>query len=878
MKPEFEIKYIEVQWYDKETVTKVTESLNSLFIEYNDEVECFECETTIYPNTKGLRGQLAVRFLNNKPVNPYIELPIGETQNLSRIKDVDTGRIWWIVKESWDKQNNFWRHTSINTVGTLKLFLQDKPCHVLIGSVDFTREQLEDYLSIFKDDLWELILDDSSFIQADRVRDGIGVNEEVIQCISHLISNAEKVLNNPKVELREIQTLKPRKAVKPVNRTFMELVSKTNQRFLTSRATTPSYNVAENRYVLFALERCSRIVKQIVVLSGNKCRRYADTATKLQNQHDSFTDTIKVDRDLVVKDLEALRERTYLKYWQNQLSEKLEINNLSLDRQGFNDNEFYMRTQGYTTDQYTKKNNGFFIEIKKNGQWGTENNKTTILSLENNLSELIKCLEPYSAEYKIIGIRGRRNETLRSVRYSPSSFSFIEVLETQGLRGAKQKFEEEKKIGIQLNANGWKRKLNPNEIEEQEREKKALLNRISFYSDNQKLSKYVFEKVAPKQRQLTKVIKALRQLDIIPSSKFPNSMTFVQNPHYQGIHNGYKTLREITNLADEELLVSLENIDAIGLVNMPLMYERWCLLQIIKVLKESFRFALQGDWKYKLIDAIKTNEVDVKIVLSNSIAKRYITLTYEKTLDNGKRPDFVIDLEWYAEDDHQNKQPQKTRFVLDAKFYNETTFEKFGGLMGVADQLYNKKNYSESSVNPVFILHPCKSALPERVTSQEWGKYSFLGELSIGSCDKNPEHQYGGVFLSPIDRHLYADELQRLLGLFLQYKLEISSTIGNERSDDRTISKPFCIRCGSSSIHKIEKSSGFYDRNGKWVSRTPRSVWMQCQECEQFISFNHCRSTDTRLIKNGFYWTYHSARAIEPFNIKCPSCGEWGAW
>jgi hypothetical protein len=139
-------------------------------------------------------------------------------------------------------------------------------------------------------------------------------------------------------------------------------------------------------------------------------------------------------------------------------------------------------------------------------------------------------------------------------------------------------------------------------------------------------------------------------------------------------------------------------------------------------------------------------------------------------------------------------------------------------------------------------------------------------------------HQYGGVFLSPIDRQLYADELQRLLGLFLQYKLESSSTIENDRDDDRTISKPFCICCGSSNLREIQKSTGYYNQEGKWVARTPRSLWMQCNDCEQFISFNHCRNTETRLIKNGSYWTYHSARAIEPFNIKCPTCGEWGAW
>ena len=57
-------------------------------------------------------------------------------------------------------------------------------------------------------------------------------------------------------------------------------------------------------------------------------------------------------------------------------------------------------------------------------------------------------------------------------------------------------------------------------------------------------------------------------------------------------------------------------------------------------------------------------------------------------------------------------------------------------------------------------------------------------------------------------------------------------------------------------------------------------MWMKCKECEQMQVYNHCGDKDdcnTRLIKNGIYWSYHSARALEPFNMKCPKCSEWGS-
>lgn len=878
MNPIFEIKYIEIQWYDKDTITRVEESLVSLLLEYNNEKKCFECETTIYPNTQGLRGQLAIRFLNNLASPPYVKISSGENKILSPINDVDTGKTWWILKDFWDKDKNFWRHSEINTVGTLRVHIQDQICNIFIGSVDFTLDQLDFYLSSFKDDLWELILDDSSVIQIDKTDNSLEINGMVIECINHLVSHAEKILNTPKAELREIQALKPRKIVKPVKRTFMELVNTTNHKLLTSRATTPSYNVAENRYILFALERSYRIIKQITILSGNKSKRYLNTTAKLQAQHDSFKNYIKINRDLVVKDLRAIGKHCQIDYWQRLLLDKLKSEGIYLEKHSYNHNEIFIRTVKYTHPQGSDIADGFFIKIFSNGQWDRDNGKTTILSCKDELPQLTNCLEPYS-EYRIIGDINRR-EFEKVIYYSISTISLIEVRKTQGFENARKNFEEEKELGKHLSANNWIRKLSSKELEEQEKEKMALLNRIKYYSKNQKLLEGVYTKVAPKQKQLLNIIKALQQLGISPSSHFPNSMTFVQNPHYQGVHNSYKILRELTNLTDDGILINLEKIDSIGLVNMPLLYERWCLLQIIKVLKESFKFILQDDWQYKLISAITNNETDIAFSLSNTEAKRYITLTYEKTLDNRKRPDFVIDLNWYKENYRGNEHPHTKRFVLDAKFYNRSTFERHGGLMGIADQLYNKKNYRESTNNPVFILHPCRTVLPEQVTPQTWGKYSFLGELSIGGDELNPNHQYGGVFLSPIDRELYADELQRLLGLFLQYKLENSITLTNERSDDRIASQPFCIRCGSTNLRKVEKSLGYYNRHGVWVDRTTLSVWMQCNECEQFISFNHC-ATDkcaTRLIKNGFYWTYHSARAIEPFNVKCPSCGEWGGW
>ncbi len=868
MKPFFEIKYLELSWYDQNTLTKVVESLVSLDVEYDEIYGVFRAETTIYPKVEGVKkGLLAIRFLNQNANSPYIELPNGNINYLTAITDPETNLIWWIVKDQWINEHKQWWSIAPNIVGMVRFILQEKTCEIAINGSDFTLNQLDQYLKSFKNDLWELILDESSVVQAKaKGSQNIGIGEDAIDCIANLVDHAQKILRNPKVELREVQTLKPRKEVKPVNRTFMELLTKTNQKILTSRATEPSYNVPENRYVLFALERCYRIIKQIVQLASNKKQRYQHMVEKLQAEHDSYKSCVKVDRDLVVADLKKIGEKQYLNFWQKKLKEDIRNSNFhTIDKPYQYD--YYFQIQDYTRDQNNNEINGFFVLIWNGSEWGKPNDKSGILRFYPDVTELLNIFES-GMTVKING-NVLYHETERSVQFKLAHVHEIELLAHKAVDKANAAYEKEKQIGIELAANNWLKPLTKNELKEQEREKVALRNRIKFYTESQKMSNFVFEKVEPKFRLLKLIINQLKKMSIKSSSYFPNSMTFVQNPHYQAVHNNYKLLRDVMHLQDEDLLINLEQIDEMGLVNMPLLYERWTLIQIILVLKDVFRFMPQADWKYKVIDAAKTNTEGIGLHLFNEQSKRYITLWYEKKLPNNRKPDFMLDLVWYKRDDIHNANKKFKRFVLDAKFYDKATFIREGGMMSKINELYAFKNYSEDGQNPVFLIHPCKNIIDTRVTAQDWGEYSYLGEMD--------SHDKGAIFLNPIENSLHNDELQRLIGMFLQYQLEDSETAPNT---DKTFAVPICIRCGSNHIVNVPKSHDYSDKDGNLRKRTERSVWMKCAECEQWQVYNHCSSKkhSRRLIKNGLYWSYHSARALELFNMKCPECGEWGGW
>ena len=189
------------------------------------------------------------------------------------------------------------------------------------------------------------------------------------------------------------------------------------------------------------------------------------------------------------------------------------------------------------------------------------------------------------------------------------------------------------------------------------------------------------------------------------------------------------------------------------------------------------------------------------------------------------------------------------RFVLDAKFWE--TLE----ISGIIDKLYNEKNYAENGENSVFILHPSKS------------QKSYFGEKELFDWSSgSPNHKYGAIVLSPIQSEgNYLNDLQKLIGMFLQYGLEDNKNIKvNQKVDPEPIEKLFCIICGSPNQNIVRRAAGYV--NYKY--------WVTCNDCSHMTIYSYCGKCNSRLVKNGTYWTYHAIDVLEPINVKCPYCGD----
>ncbi|HCJ6130021.1 TPA: EstP, partial [Escherichia coli] len=787
---------------------------------------------------------------------PYIVMPNGDRKQLESITDPASNAVWWVEPAHWDAKQRVWRSEARRTAGQITFVIGNSTLKLDIDISEQTKSDLSRYLSDFKADLWELILDENSHITGDAKNSQVAaIDQEALSLVASILSNAQTILKKPKVELKEIQALKPAKEVRPVPRTFMEICTKGSRKHLTSRASEPSYNVPENQYVLYVVLSTLSIVKQLVKVAESKKSRFSGAIEKLNERLDSLKDYRIINRDLVVKDLERLKKRFDTEVINAELASQLgEIN----ANKYFSQNH---AAKGYLRlEKTTGSENEWWAKIKpsQHDDWQQfELDGYTIFSSGEYYASLF---QPYS-DYDMVAIMpppSRRGTA--SILY-PEYISKLTILaDSRSLLRDKEKFSKLREQGIALNENGWKTKLTPEELSEQEKERETIRKRLSYFASEHEKVGIVHQVLAPKIKPFQQVEKEWRQCKVKSKSTFPNSMTFVQNPAYQAVHSGFKKLKEQIGLADEDILLSLEKIEAIGLVNMPLIYERWCLLQIIKVLTQAFRYLPEDNWKRKLIANIQGNEEQISIQFFNPNVSRKVTLQYEPFLANGKRPDFVLDVEAITKSGNQISK----RLVVDAKYYSAAYLKLRGGIGGVIHELYNGKDYSECQENSVFVLHPVLDAVEKVVSPQEWAKDSYLGELSM--FDWEPAyHQrqatnYGAVCANPMKSQRYLDEIQRMLGMFLQYGIEDNTSFRGASDDTHAVN--FCVSCGSEKVVDVTKS----------MSSNNQKRWYRCNECTHFTVYTHCGTCNTRLIKNGEYWTYLSLMPMSSINIKCPNC------
>ncbi len=208
--------------------------------------------------------------------------------------------------------------------------------------------------------------------------------------------------------------------------------------------------------------------------------------------------------------------------------------------------------------------------------------------------------------------------------------------------------------------------------------------------------------------------------------------------------------------------------------------------------------------------------------------------------------------------------------MMDAKFHQFKPIASGEPGADLADKLgvLLAKGYDLGGRYRVFVLHPGR----DRRSTSEWQRFCRYGgghftpapESRPAWDQSDPDHRIGAVLLRPGA----VDPLVRLIMMHLYLNLFTRLDPAEPLAPSLKL-VPFCPACRGHDFKEPSKKPG-------------SSFRQSCGnvQCGHLVFRNHCWNCKTphyktQLFKLGAYWTFHDTSALDPYNIKCPHCGEY---
>lgn len=873
----FEVRYLDIVWKDKDEVQKIIFSDRALPLESVN--TGYELETVTYTETNNLIGI----HIPNKDMNseaPYFVLANGEKEYLSPIVVPGTDKVWWIQKTTWNERSKKWYSEIYRVAGRYEIQIEYTTLTIINSTSNFTVEELEYYLKDFKNNLWMLILDNNSAAKATIEKEdkrGTVFNEELLTLLNDYIKALDNIIIKPTMHLKETQDKRPIRSVKPLPKTFREIATNPTAKMLTSRAFYESFDTPENRYIHYSLARVLFMVKSFNRVSNSQVSIFQQNLKELD-------ESIRYYEAMEYKVVDPAAYDNEISKFEHELIEaKRSLQIAKKEDKCQTENIQYLHYTIKLGKNYANKENEYFVLDLDNV--GFYNLKTKLSGLYLVVS--FKDMTPKNIGFSKIEIKGKGRKWKATNRSGAPFYRMDFYNVTEVIFPEHEDMKNKRRV---LESKNWVDTLTKEERDDRDMEIKTLSRKKEMIDAVMDDLKIFSSKIPDIEKKLIEKLRFFLRNKVKRQSHCPNSMVFVQNPSYVAVKSIYQIISQLEGLS-ETLLDGLMKVEEIGLVSVPDLYERWCLIQILKVLTSIYQFNLDKGWEDRLINLILTEGKDIELLMHNHQRQQELILTYEKILPSGKIPDYVIDLkslgdysktisdedDWYYDTQYTMKQPQPTaRLVLDAKFRGDISESS---LLQIVKELYVDKNYSENGNNQVFVIHPVdKSIDRERTSPLEWGRDCNYGQAqNIGMLEPNmsnsdfnsqqkdsPQHRYGHIFLNPSFKNAGSiDNLQRLLGLFLQQNSQLGDTIQNGVVSQHSFC---CIGCGN------DHQESFFVRLTSTEGGNPRYE-LECKKCSLFSVKTVCYACSVRnLFKNGYKWTYHRTRATQVSNIVCYQC------
>ncbi|MFZ1519446.1 MAG: DUF2357 domain-containing protein [Ignavibacteriaceae bacterium] len=872
MEPKFEIRLISINWIAKDKIGAIKKALAPLEMDYDPELG-FSADAFSYPKIdEKTTAQISVKCFDNK-IAPELAHSDGSTEQLLKVQDPITKEIYWIENGDWKsiKSSNgykFWYMDapSHRRAGKLNIRIGDQACLINISIPKFSADEYDEILNDFKNTCWELILDVNSGVTVEDYSETGVFSEKFYQHLTEFIRASKNILRMPHNELREKQILLKPERVRPIPRTFMELAVKGKPKTLSSRGYETSFNTPENRYIAGLAKKLSLLLYHQERISIGFSKRIKFKIKEIEKRINSYSDKFKVNPATL--DFTIERERKKIEEKQKIINDIVRNNcqGIIIGKQDIIELKFKI-----TSDPGDSYNGcSFFADIIEF--------ESKSLSGHNYLLEFASPFKEVFKKYEVYIIRADRPEKKQfesraGRKFEKREFEYIESIDLidSNEHNRISQFGEWKK---DLEKNNWERELSSKEKKLQEKEITNLKAQKKYFITEQQRWEQTISEMIPLSKKINDLVTSFNKLKIKPAYRFPQSVIFIYNPDYSKVKSSFDKMMKESNI-EESTFESLLTIDDYEIVDLPQVYEKWCLIKIIEMLTNVYKFA--GDnWKNNLIKSVKPqSNKTTEFEFTSSAIGLNLKLFYQPVLFNNKTPDYRIDVFNFDNGSSNFLSDRLASLIVDAKFkdYKDQSeiLDEINLLTNIKD--YGERDFLSSEMNNyVFVLHPSLNKISSPTTTQNWSISSYYGGDSLLIQNQTqPDHKFGSVLFRPGEE----SNLQRLLIMFFQYAVEEATkyAIADQENPQikfdsfpKTIKKLFCPICSSSV--RIESNIIGKNRNG-------REYILICnnKKCGTEFIINYCNNCYNRIWKLGSYWTYHDTSPLSPFDIKCPHCG-----
>ena len=850
-----EARYLQIEWQDHGRARTVNVAPEPIEITELDD-GTLVAETQVFHD---LCPWVGLRLSDNLvDIEPAFEAADGSLNPMLQLED-GTGTRWWVQNDGWDSSSK--RHLSEmhRSMGQFTVALG--PYRLKLNNIvdRLGRVEVEEYLRDFQQDLIWLVM---GFGGATAVaqRGGI-VNREMIDALEAFTAASRRVLANPARDVREVQINSRPARLRPNSATFRQYLRTPTAQRLRGRGTEETADIADNRYLHHMVQICGKLSQRLAQSVEQHAKRFADRARIEADRSAAYSNMThrEIDPEVFDRQLSDLEKKLARVAACADASSTLED---AANRLEFRPGKLY----GDQLDTIFYNNRD---ESKASGEHKGIRYEYSTLRTSNELVQALQSTQNFCDYYSLEGIgRAVLKQTQKGKAYREVHFTRI-----YSAMPVTRAIDRKKDRRAFLEKNNWLALLTEKERQENEHEAHtALLRGKAFQQYFQQTALGSFALHAC-QVELRAQAHEWETMSVASSALLPMSVRFSQSPHYAACQVAFSRMMQLSHSNGIEM-DTLDAIDRIGILHASALYERWCLVKILGVLMENYRFKPEAGWQEQLVRAITGKPESVKLGLHRDDVGMSACLEVQPVLPNGRRPDFrlrffydkdqpvsVLNRKNAARDGQAETSPNTESsapwIVLDAKFRSRWQRSELGQMLR---SLINEKEYGQQR-DRVFILHPAPKSILKPTSPLSWGRDCDYGQ------EAGEGHAHGVVYLAPGSGERNSEtNLQRLIAMQLQSTFPVP--LVSQPDDDDRKNHSFCISCGCA--HRRQDVEQQLTRRGKifWI--------LSCSECAMQTTRTHCYGCNEGILfKNGLNLTFHRTVADQITNIVCPKCGNY---